>query len=773
MENGRKFPLNSLLRAARERRSLTQQELAECIGTTFVNISRWENGTTFPSPYYRQKLCEFFGKSLAQLGLVPPAPSSPRRTLSAPLPRVSRIWNIPYTRNPFFTGREDLLILLHKRLSTERTAALTQAQALFGLGGIGKTQTAVEYAFRYGDDYDAVYWIRAAMRETLVADFLALAQQLDLPQQADQGQQRVITAVKDWLTAHAGWLLIFDNADDLPLAQEFLPSDHNGYILYTTRAQAAGAIAASVEVEQLNTRDGMLLLLHCAKLLDMHMPLEQARAADRAVAECIVKEMDGLPLAIAQAGAYVDETGCHLADYLGIYATHRKAMLSRRSRLLRDYPETVATTWSLSFQQIEEENPAAAELLRLCAFLAPDAIPENLLIHGATALGADLRATAVDALAFNEALGVLRRYSLVRRSADTNMLSIHRLVQAVLKDNMDQATQCAWAERAIRVVNAAFPEANYSTGAGLEAINQDYLPHVQECAALITQYQLAFPEAADLLYKAGAYLYYHGFHLQSQALHEQALVIRKQVFGPAQPVVAQSLNFLAILARLQDNYPQAEAYHQQALTIRQNVLGLEHPDTAESLNNLGVLYLNQEKYDQAEPPLQQALKIREQALGFNALDTLTTSINLVKLYLGWRKYEQAELLLNQLLETGERIFGSEHSLVAQTLNLLGRLSYERGNYEQAETFWKQSLAISEKMRGPENLVVAERLSNLAELALAQSDYKQARSLCQRAINICEKLVGAEYPDTITYRKLLSKIEREQNGDDHQTVPSLY
>ena len=153
-----------------------------------------------------------------------------------------------------------------------------------------------------------------------------------------------MAAVKGWLADHEGWLLILDNADDLPLAQEFLPTRHKGFVLYTTRAQASGAIAASVEVEQLSLQEGTLLLLRLSKRLDMDTPLDQAQAEDRAEALRIVREMDGLPLALVQAGTYVEETGCSLADYLRLYATHRTDLLARRSRLLLDYPETVATT---------------------------------------------------------------------------------------------------------------------------------------------------------------------------------------------------------------------------------------------------------------------------------------------------------------------------------------------------------------------------------------------------------------------------------------------
>jgi tetratricopeptide (TPR) repeat protein/transcriptional regulator with XRE-family HTH domain len=762
VKNDRKVLLNPRLHDARVERGWSQQELADLVGTTPVNISRWENGSTFPSPYFRQQLGKVFGKTLAELGLLPPTPPD------------SRVGDIPLTRNPYFTGREPLLALLHKRLSTARTAALTQPQALYGLGGIGKTQTAAEYAFRYGDDYTHVFWIRAATHETLAADFVRLAQLLDFPEKDEQNQSRIVAAVKRWLAAHDSWLLIMDNADDLRLAQEFLPTSHKGYVLFTTRAQATGVSAASIEVEQLTLQEGVSLLLRWTKLLDLDAPLARAQAADRTAAERIVREMDGLPLALVQAAAYVEETGCSLEDYLRLYATHRKELLARHSRLMLDYPETVATTWSLSFQRVEHQSPAAADVLRLCAFLAPDAIPEELLTRGTSELGAVPGAEASDPFKLNEALGVLLRYSLVRRDASAHTLSIHRLVQIVLKESMDEETQRTWAERTVRAVNAAFPEADDSPGEKQQYYLQYYVPHVQECAMLITQYQLYFPEAAGLLHQAGAFLHFHGFYPQSQSLHRQALAVREQVFGSEHPTVAESLNALALFARFQGDYEQAERFHQQALAIREKTLGLEHPATAQSLNNLAVLYRTQGKYEQAEPLLQQALHIREQLLGSEHPDTLITLINLAKLYVEQRKYEHAEPLAKQALATSERVLEPGHHIIAQSLNLRARLSYEQRNYEQAETLWKRALAIVEQTFGLEHPSTAERLNNLAELYCAQGRYAQAQSFCQRALSICEKTLGPEHPDTVAYRehlaRIVSKKEGEQDGGHHPAPP---
>jgi DNA-binding XRE family transcriptional regulator/tetratricopeptide (TPR) repeat protein len=574
MKDERKSSVNTRLRKARLERGWTQRELADRIGTTHVNVSRWEKNKTSPSAYFQQKLSKVFGQTPAALGLVLSSLSD------------ERIVDIPIARSPYFTGREHLLALLHKRLSITHTAALIQAQALYGLGGIGKTQTAAEYAFRYGDQYTHVFWLLAATRDTLIADFVKLAGQLKLPEKGQPDQQQIVNAVKRWLATHEDWLMILDNADDLPQARQFLPVNHKGFVLFTTRAQASGGISASIEVEQLSEQEGSLLLLRCAKRLELSDTLDQAQPADRAAAERIVKEVAGLPLAIVQAGAYIEETGCSLEDYLSIYAANRKELLARRSNLLLGYSETVATTWALSFEQVKKESTAATELLCVFAFLAPDAIPEEMLARGASELGPILEATATDLSRLNEALRVLRRYSLVRRNTSTRTLNIHRLVQAVHRDSMHQETQRAWAERVVRAMNVAFPEIDYGSSEGHQYYLQYYLPHIQESATLITQYKLHFPEAAQLLYRTGLFLYFHGLYPQSQSLHQQALEIREQVLVTEHPAIAESLNALGMLFRNQGDYQQAEKFHRKALAIREKALGPQHPFTAESLNNL-------------------------------------------------------------------------------------------------------------------------------------------------------------------------------------------
>src|SRR6266702_5129357 len=656
----------SRLKQERERRAWTQNEVAERIGTTQINISRWENGVTVPSPYYRQRLAELFGKGIQELGLIPESSEEVSTPSGTPDSRTSipslPIWNVPYRRNPFFTGREEILTHLYTVLRNSKAVGLTQA--LSGLGGIGKTQIAVEYAYRSRDHYQAILWITASSREALSADFVMLAALLDLPEQHGQDQDIVIRAVKRWLTTHTHWLLMLDNVDNLEMIVDFLPIQSTGDVLLTTRLQALGTVAQSVEVEKMGLDDGMEVLLRRTNVIAPGAPLDHATKERQAQAAEIVVALDGLPLALDQAGAYIEETRCGLSQYLNLYGTRRKELLLRRGRFPIDHPDSVAATWSLSFQQVEQENLAAADLLRLCAFLSPEAIPEEIITVGAAELGSPLGSVASDPLKVDKIIELLLRYSLLRRTSEVKSLSIHRLVQAVLKDGMDRDTQSLWAERAIRAVNRAFPDVELQTW----EVCQRCLPHVQMCASYIEEYILAFPEAARLFNEAASYLVAHARYQQAEQLLLKALAIRQRLLGGEHPDVAQTLYNLASLYRAQGTYVKAEPFYLQALYIRETTLGFDHSLVARSYYGLAKLYHSQEKYQQAEKLCKQALYIQEQRLGGDHPMIASTLNMLAKIYQGQNKLDQAKEMNVRALRIRESTSGTDHPQVAIIIN---------------------------------------------------------------------------------------------------------
>ncbi len=747
------------LKWERERHSWSQEQVAEMIGTTTPNVSRWERSITFPGPHFRQKLCELFGKSAEAFGFIPKEEDGGQALLSSPphvdLPMSSSppeasipLWNIPYRRNPFFTGREEVLLHLHDSLQLDNSAVLAQVQAMSGLGGIGKTSTAIEYVYRHRDAYQTILWAHAETREVLISDFTTIANMLNLQEKDEQDWRRIIEAVKRWLHDHEHWLLILDNVEELSIVEDFLPVGYKGNVIITTRSQSTGVIAQRIDLERMEPDEGALFLLRRAKLIAPHASLEDTSDAYREMARAIAQAMDGLPLALDQAGAYIEETACCLSDYLGHYHTQRSKLLNLRGSGSGHHPHSVSATVSLSFERLVQEHPAAAELLEFCAFLHPDAIPEELLIEGAAALGPILAPIASDPLKRDMTLAALRKYSLVRRNPDTRMLTVHRLVQAVLKDNMGEDRQQLWAEQTVHAVNRIFPEVKDIMVMWHRC--QRYILHAQACIQLIEEWKMTSPAAARLLNQTGAYLQKCGRFTQAETVLRKALDVAKQILGPEHPDVAENLHDLASLYFDKGMYILAESLFKQALAIREKTLGEAHPDLAVNLNDLGGLYHAQGKFVQSELLYTHALEMWQRIAGPYtsdnfALDYLSTLNNLGCLYLYQGKYAQAEPLLTQALVNLDKMVDPDHLCIAYPLNHLARLHRDLGEYAQAESMFKQALTLREQHLGPKHFLVAETLNNWARLCYYQGKYLQGECFCHRALAIWEQSLETESP----------------------------
>jgi len=793
---------NSKLKQERVERNWTQGQVAEKIGTTRVNVSRWEHGRVLPDMYFRQQLCELFGKNTYELGLLPEHASANReqpvqyaanaQNGSSTVPATSSpLWHVPYRRNPFFTGRDEVLQLLHNALHRHSVTALIQSAAISGLGGIGKTQTAIEYAYRYRDCYQAVFWLKADSSEVLIADMLTLAEWLELPERQQQDQQRIVEAVKHWLNTHHDWLLLLDNVEDPTTLHDLLPSMPGGSILLTTRSQVIGTLAERIDLEQMEPEEGALFLLRRARLIARDACIEEISPAVRGAAQEISHLLGGLPLALDQAGAYIEETGCSLEHYLTCYQTRQAMLLKRRGTDRVDHPMSVATTFSLALEQVEHVNPAAADLLRLYSFLHPDAIPEEIISTGAFEPSSPLQPLANDLLALDAAITTLRRFSLVRRRADTKTLAIHRLVQAVVKDVMDEDTQRLWAECAVRLVNRIFPDLGpmpvyEETSAWLRS--QHYYPQAQVCMELIERWNMTSPEAIRLFAQAGNYFYKLARYSQAEELFRKVLAIRERVVGAEHPDVAESLSDLAIFSSYRGNYAQTELLYQRSLAIFEKTLGPEHPtvakvlqflathyhhrgkyaqvgplyqralailkktlgaehaEVAENLNDLARLYVLEGKYAQAEPLYQQSLFLYEKIWGLEHFELAITIHNMAELYRYQRRYSEAELWYRRALSLWEQEGSQEHPRVAQILHNMGLLHRDQEKYAQAEMFFQQAQTIYEKTLGPEHPRAAQVYDDLAQLFISLGSYAEAESLYRRSLAIREEAHGLEHPD---------------------------
>ena len=396
-----------------------------------------------------------------------------------------------------------------------------------------------------------------------------------------------------------------------------------------------------------------------------------------------------MPLALDQAGAYLEETRCSLQHYLELYQSHRSDLLHYRGGVVLDHPDSVATTWSLSFALIEQRSTQAADLLRLCAMLHPDAIPEALFLQAATHLGPALAPLEGDPLAFNQALAVIQSYSLLQRNGREQALSIHRLVQAVLADAMTNQEREQWTERAIAALDALFPEMLQQGWEQWEQCGR-LLPHVLTVASGIAP-QMQSLELASLLTKTADYVCQRAQYERAEPLYQRALSMCEQMLGREHPQVAFPLYGLAGLYREQGRYEQAELLYRRALHLWEQAPAQAYPEMADLLNDLAILYLEQGHYKQAEPLLQRALHLDKQMFGQKHRKVAARLNNLAGLYLEQGNRQQAESLLQRALHLSEQMFGLEHPEVTFPLTNLADLYREQGLYAEAEPLYQRAL----------------------------------------------------------------------------------
>ncbi|HZO75782.1 MAG TPA: tetratricopeptide repeat protein [Ktedonobacteraceae bacterium] len=297
--------------------------------------------------------------------------------------------------------------------------------------------------------------------------------------------------------------------------------------------------------------------------------------------------LGSLPLALDQAGAYILETKCGFAEYGALFQTHRDHLLQRRigERIPTDHPDSVTTTFRLNFEQVRQCDAAAADLLRLCAYLAPDAIAEEILTEGASFLGPTLSPVAADAFLLNQAIEEVRAFSLLRRDPKEKMLSLHRLVQAVLQDEMEEAEKQHRTKRLVCAINAVFPHVRHDEHHVWPQCER-LLPHALLIGQSIERYQITDEQAGRLSFEVASYLRDRGRYAEAIRWYQQALWIREQQLGPGHADIAHPLNNLANLYQELGRYEDAEPLYQRALHICEQQLGPGHADVAHPLNNL-------------------------------------------------------------------------------------------------------------------------------------------------------------------------------------------
>lgn len=699
------------IRTERIKRGWSQHDLASRVHTEPTTIERWEAGQSLPNRTNQQQLMRVFElkENTIEMLLKPANPATASTDGSAP----NQLWLVPYRRNPYFTGREEVLTRLLTTLASGTPTLLTQVMA--GLGGIGKTQTAVEYAYRFRERYTAVLWLQADDTASLLASLWQIAEALALPEHHHPDPDRVMAAVKHWFRTHSGWLLLIDNVEDISRIGAFLPDGGSGHILLTTRAQAVGTIGTVVDLDVMSNAEGCLFLLHRSKHLAHDLPLKHAPAANLSVAKELVSLMDGLPLALDQAGAYIEETRCSLAQYLALYQQQHARLLDRRGKTASDHPDSVTTTFLISFDRIKQQHPESAALLRCCAFLPSDRITSEVLTAAAADLGPLLEPVASDPIRLLDAFGELLTYSFLRRTADDAMWRIHRLLQVVLKDAMRPPTERKWAQRVVKVTERLIhlPDANPAT----LRHNEQFLPYVLVAADLMKRWDIHTVMATAMLLSGALAFRELGLYTQAEPLYKQ---------------------IADLFARLQ---PHGRI-------------------TARFLMQAGQLYMDLGQYDMAQLLYLWALKNFEEDSETTPAERIEILSYVANVFIKRQQFQKAENYCQRIMTIQDHVRAPYTLAIARCFSVWGHIAEAKENLEDCAGFHLYAKHLREQLLGPDGLEVAESYYDLTSNALMRGDLTWAKRYSKRAFEISRKARGPDHPTTAHYLDARAVVYRE-------------
>ncbi|HWD43196.1 MAG TPA: FxSxx-COOH system tetratricopeptide repeat protein [Actinomycetota bacterium] len=655
--------------------------------------------------------------------------------------RRPAIFGVP-PRNRNFTGRGDLLRALRRQFSQANADGEIRAGAIHGLGGVGKTQLAVEYAHRYAADYDLVWWILAEQPVTIPGRLATLARRLHLPKLPSLEEQ--VAVLFDELGQRDRWLLVYDNVTSPAALDGLYPPAGGGHLLITSRNPAWRGVAATIGVDVLTRAEAITFL-------QLRGGLHEQAAAP------VAEALGDLPLALEQAAAYLDETGTAPDEYLDLLRERAGELFTLGAPTNSE--QTIATTWTLSLRGAIQESPAAEQLLTLCAFLAPDNLPRSLLTDYPDALPEPLAAAVRDRLGFQQALGALRRYSLV--TATQEKLDLHRLVQAVTIQQLDSEQRQQWITVALQLLTAAFPQHPGDPDAWPQSAR--LLLHVLAvCDHAITT-QTEPDTTARLLTAAARYLWSRADLQQATRLLERALAIHEAQLGPDHPTTANSLNNLAAALRACNHLSAARAQLERALVIREHHFGSAHPETAQILNNLATVLRAEGNLDHASALLERALAIRTAQLGADHPDTAQSLHSLAAVRRDQGGLDQARALYERAVTIRQARLGPDHPDTAQSLNNLAFVLREQGDLDQARSLHQRALQVRETRLGPDHPDTAWSLNNLGTVLHAQGDLTGARTQLERALAIRSNHFGPDHPATANTLHHLAAVLHDQ-GD---------
>jgi Tfp pilus assembly protein PilF len=646
-------------------------------------------------------------------------------------------------RNPNFTGRGEALENLEGLLAAGPVAVV----AVRGLGGVGKSQLALEYAYRMRATgrYWLAGWVRADTPLTIAEDLAELAPSLGLTAETAVGETaaKVIRA----LGSRPDWLIVFDNAQAPDGLAGMLPRGQ-GHILITSRNRVWSGLATQMDLAEFSRTESV-------EFVSGRSGADEPEAANE-----LATELGDLPLALAQAAAHIDNRSMSIRGYLDSY---RDPALAQRLRDAgvdsTEYPASVARTWLMSVNQLSSENPPAVDLLRLCAFLDPNDIDLDLLSTGRAEVSGVL-VTVLDRERA-EIAGALAARSLVTISGQDH-LRVHRLVQAVTRDQLDDAQALEWARQALDLVTAILPPdpGDYRVWPTYARL----APHI-EAVTGHARFRPLQGQKLELLKKLGVYLSESEQLWAARTTFERVLEIQEAAYGDTSPEIAKTLDNLGAVQLRLGELGNARASLERALEISETADPPYHPEVARALVNLGGVQLRLGELENARASLERALEISEEAYGPDNPEVATALINLGGVQTRLGELGNAHASLERALVILRRAHGEDHPEVASALVYLGAVQVDQGELGVARASVVRALEIRTAVYGPDHPWIASALINLGVIQLRLSELANACASLQRGLEISAAVRGPDHPEVASALVTLGAVQLRQGEPD--------
>ncbi|KAL1846163.1 hypothetical protein Daus18300_014339 [Diaporthe australafricana] len=687
-----------------------------------------------------------------------------------PQPSVS----IPFSRDSDFVNRGDILDQIDRRCSEPAGRV-----ALVGLGGVGKSQLAIEFVHRTAEASSKIwiFWVHASTQARVEESFRTIADTVKLSGR-NEPKADIPLLVQKWLSDERNkkWIVVLDSADDYEVMYgiseidghrrslaSYLPQSRNGAIIVTTRNKdlayrVAGNRDYMIDVGPMTQADALILVEKKLGLSDVDTATD------------LIQALDCVPLAISQAAAYIKAR--EPRSSVGKYLTEFRESERKRTRLLehdagdlrRDggASNAILTTWHISFDYIRHKRPSAADLLSLMSFFDRQGIPESVLkpveeIRSTGRAGEHAEAGDSDSEndtcnetdsiddEFEDDVAMLRDYCLIDTNREGDEFEMHGLVQLSMRKWLSlHGQQETFKQQYIERMTAQFPTGQYENWATCQKL----FPHVQVALDYKPE-ENTIEEWATLLYKGGWYAWLQGRYDIAERMVSKSRKARIKKLGVEDDVSLTSTSLFANLLRDQGRWEEAEKLEVQVMETFQNKLGADHPDTLTSMANLASTYRNQGRWKKAEKLEVQVMETRKNKLGADHPATLTSMANLASTFWNQGRWEEAEELEVQVMETRKNKLGADHPATLTSMANLASTYRNQGRWEEAEELEVQVMETSQNKLGADHPDTLTSMNNLAYTWKSQGRHSDAVAMMKDCVQARQRILGQKHPNTLS------------------------